>query len=261
MRIELTVLGSGTSVGVPMVGCRCATCTSPDPRDRRMRASVMLRWGEEEGKERILVIDTTPEFRLQMLRVAAPRLDAVLLTHHHADHIHGLDDIRPYCFLQNQAIPIYGPPATLTWVRQHYAYIWEAKQEGGGLPRVELFPVEREFSVGSVTITPIPVFHGIEPVYGYRIGDLAYLSDVSSIPESSLGMLRGIRILFLDAVRYTPHPTHFHLEAAVEMAKRLAPEQTFLTHLNHDFLHARLEQELPPGIAPAYDGLTVACFA
>jgi len=252
MQIELTVLGSGTSTGVPMLACRCPACTSADPRDKRFRASALLCW---QGAT--VVVDTTPEFRLQMLRANAHSLDAVLLTHNHADHVHGFDDLRSYTFGGKNPIPVYASEETLAWVRGHFRYIWEAKQIGGGLPRVELIPVSEPFDVCGVRIVPVPVKHGILDVYGYRIGDIAYISDVSHIPAESMELLRGVRSLFLDAVRYKPHATHFHLEAAIDAARRIGARQTYLTHLNHDFVHSRLARELPDGIAPAYDGLVV----
>jgi len=250
--IELTILGSGTSTGVPMLACQCPTCLSTDPRDQRMRSSILLRWSDTA-----VVVDTTPEFRLQMLRVNPLSLDAVLLTHNHADHVHGFDDLRAFTFGSDRRIPVYGSPLTLGWVREHFGYIWEAKQIGGGLPKVDLRPVEAPFVIADVEIIPVPVKHGVLDIYGYRIGDLAYISDVSHIPESSFALLRGVRTLILDAVRRRPHATHFHLEAALTAARRVGGEQTYLTHLNHDYLHADLEGELPPGVAPAYDGLVL----
>ena len=250
--IELTILGSGTSTGVPMLACQCPTCLSTDPRDHRMRSSVLLRWNETA-----VVIDTTPEFRLQLLRAEQRSLDAVLLTHNHADHIHGFDDLRAFTFGRDRGIPVFGHPETLRWMREHFRYIWEAKQIGGGLPKVELRPVEAPFSLGGVHVVPILVKHGILDIYGYRIGDIAYISDVSHIPESSFALLKGVRTLILDAVRRRPHATHFHLDAAVAAARRVQADQTYLTHLNHDFLHGDLAAELPPGIAPAYDGLVL----
>jgi len=183
------------------------------------------------------------------------RLDAVMLTHNHADHIHGLDDVRPFCFLQHTSIPLYGSPDTLGWIRQYYAYIWESKQKGGGLPKVDLCPVENEFDLFGLGIRPLPVLHGNLPIYGYRFGDCAYISDVSDIPETTLAMLAGVKTLILDAVRYQPHSTHFHLDAAVDIARRINAEQTYFTHMNHDFVHEQLCRELPEGMAPAYDGL------
>jgi phosphoribosyl 1,2-cyclic phosphate phosphodiesterase len=239
-----------------MVGCDCAVCTSADPRDQRLRSSVLLTRGEAA-----IVIDTTPEFRLQMLRAKARRLDAVLLTHNHADHVHGLDDVRPYCFRQRMTIPVYGNEPTITWVRQHYAYVWQAPQEGGGLPKIDLHAVEGPFRTCDLTVTPLPVRHGVVLVYGYRIGDLAYIPDVSEIPDATRPLLAGVRTLILDAVRYAPHSTHFHVDRAVEEGRRVGAALTVLTHLNHDILHARLAAELPPGFAVAWDGMEIPVTA
>ncbi len=256
MNIAFTFLGTGTSVGIPMLACDCPTCRSDDPRDRRFRSSVLLEWPDSA-----VVIDATPEFRLQLLRAGVKRLDALLLTHNHADHVHGLDDVRPFCFRSGQAIPLYGPPDALAWVRHHFAYIWEAKQVGGGLPRLDLRPVDAPFSVNGVEFRPLPLWHGQLPIYGYRVGDLAYLSDVSAIPETTFAQLTGLQTLVVDAVRYAPHATHFHVDAAVAAARRIGATQTYLTHLNHNLLHARLAAELPAGIAPAYDGLQLTVQA
>ncbi len=251
-RLRITFLGTGTSTGVPMLGCRCPVCTSRDPRDRRLRSSVLLEYPGITA-----VIDTTPEFRIQMLRAGAHRLDAVLLTHHHADHLNGLDDVRQYTLGTKRRIPVYGPPEALAWVRSRFSYIWQNVQAGGGVPQIDLLPVFADFHVGPLPVTVLRVFHGILPIYGYRVGDFAYISDVSAIPESTFQRLRGVRILVLDAVRYRPHSTHFHVEAAVTAARRVGAERTYLTHMNHDIRHARLEQELPGNIQPAYDGLVL----
>lgn len=250
--IEFTILGSGTSTGVPMLACDCETCMSGDSRDKRLRASALVRWPGST-----VVIDTTPEFRIQMLRAHARALDAVLLTHNHADHVNGLDDLRQFTFGSQRRIPVYGHPRTMRWVRSHFDYVWEATQMGGGLPKIDLVPIDRPFTVNDVLFTPIPVRHGVLTVYGYRVGDVAYISDVSAIPEESMALLGGLDTLFLDAVRYRPHSTHFHVATAVDAAQRIGARQTYLTHLNHDLMHCRLVRELPAGVAPAHDGLTV----
>jgi len=250
MNIRIVILGSGTSTGVPMITCNCATCQSDDQHDKRLRASVLLQWPGCSA-----VIDATPDFRQQMLHNQVRRLDALLLTHNHADHVHGLDDLRQYTLGTDKRIPVYGMPETLQWVRRHFSYIWESTQVGGGLPQIDLQPVTAPFKLGNCEIVPIPAWHGTMPVYGYRIGDFAYITDVSAIPDSSLPLLSGIRTLVLDAVRYRPHATHLHVDAAVQLAQRLNVEQTWLTHICHHIRHRELAASLPPGIAPAYDNL------
>ena len=254
--IELNILGSGTSTGIPMLGCDCETCTSEDPRDRRFRSSLLLRW-----RDTVVVIDTTPEFRLQMLRARCQSLDAVLLTHCHADYVAGLDDVRPFSFGNSRRIPVYGNAENLGLIKKRFDYVWNAPQIGGGLPKIELRPVTDPFVIDQVEIVPVPIQHGIISIYGYRVGNMAYISDVSAIPESSMALLQGVEILIIDAVRYRPHATHFHLDAAIEASRAIGAKQTYFTHLNHDFLHRRLAAELPAGMAPAYDGLLLEARA
>ncbi len=251
-RIRLTFLGTGTSIGVPMPGCDCPVCRSVDARDSRWRASVLVEW---EGA--VIVIDTTPEFRLQMLRANVKRIDAVLYTHNHADHVHGLDDVRAFNFSLRREIPIHGSRATLDWVREHFAYIWNPVQRGGGIPRITLHPFDGPFELRGLTVTPLAVMHGKLAIHGFRFGDVAYISDVSAIPDATRPLLEGLDVLVLDAVRYTPHETHMNVEQAIAEARRIGARQTFFTHMNHEIAYARLAAELPAGMAPAYDGLVV----
>ncbi|MFW5803270.1 MAG: MBL fold metallo-hydrolase, partial [Verrucomicrobiota bacterium] len=250
MIVRVTILGSGTSTGVPMLGCTCAACRSTDPRDQRLRSSLLI---SVDGRN--LVIDTTPEFRIQMLRANVSGLDAVMLTHSHADHIHGFDDLRAFTMGTDVRIPVYGASHTLAHIREHFRYIWESEQVGGGVPQVDLHAVDGPFEAAGLTIEPIPVWHGRLAVFGFRFADCAYISDVSAIPDSSMDRLRGLRLLIIDAVRYRPHSTHFHLEAAKRVARRLAPAKTVFTHLNHDFVHAELVDQLPADMDAAYDGM------
>ncbi len=256
MDIHGTILGSGTSVGIPMPGCSCPVCTSSDPHDNRLRASVLLEWNGLA-----CLIDVTTDLRQQALRTNLQRLDAVLITHNHADHISGLDDVRPFCFKRpaDQPIPFYGYSGHLDWLRRRFDYIWEPKQIGGGLPNISLHPVAAPFSLFGLEVIPLPVQHGKEPVFGYRIGDFAYISDVSEIPEETYALLRGVRLLFLDGLRRRPHTTHFHIEQSVAAARRIGADTTYLTHICHDCSHAELLRELPAGIHPAFDGLRF-CF-
>ena len=251
--MTITVLGSGTSSGVPMIGCHCAVCTSSDPRDNRLRPSIAI---EHNGK--YYVIDTTPDFRQQALRSKLPRLDAVLFTHPHADHIMGLDDVRPFNFHQGGRIPLYGSADTISTVRQVFHYIFDAQAKTSFVPQLDTYvhngqPVD----VLDMEFQPIRVMHGKLAIYGYRFGDTAYLTDHSLIPEESMEQLRGLDVLFLDALRHSPHPTHSTVETSVETVAKLGPRRAFLTHMSHDLPHAETEAMLPSGVSLAYDGLII----
>jgi phosphoribosyl 1,2-cyclic phosphate phosphodiesterase len=249
---RLTMLGSGTSTGIPVVGCRCAVCTSTDPRDRRLRPGLRL---ELPGGS--LVVDTSPDFREQALRFGVDRVDAVLYTHSHADHVFGLDDLRIYNFRQRGVIPCYGSPQTMRRLRQIFAYVFEEGQEGGGKPKLDLVEVEAPFELLGETVVPIPVWHGEMPVYGYRIGDFAVVTDVNRIPEASYERLAGVRTLVLSALRYTPHATHFSVEESIAVARRIGARRTLFTHIAHEIEHGRPRVELPAGIEFGYDGCVV----
>ncbi len=252
-RLRVTFLGSGTSHGVPMIGCRCAVCRSTDPRDNRLRPSILVEAGDGEA----LLVDTGPDLRTQALRHDVCRVDAVLFTHPHADHILGLDEMRRFNTLQGCTIPCYGDPATIAEVRRVFAYAFGPWQEGGGVPRLDLHPVTGPFTVGRTLVTPVTVLHGDLPIYGYRVGAFAYLTDCSAIPDASWPLLDGVRALVVDALRHRPHPTHFTVEQAIDVAARVRPERTLLTHIAHDLGHAETSAHLPPGVELAYDGLIV----
>ena len=251
MLLKVTLMGTGTSTGVPVIACDCAVCTSPDPRNTRLRASAWVRSGETS-----LLIDTTPEMRLQALANGIRRLDAVLFTHAHADHIFGLDDVRRFNFMQRMAMPCYGQAATLEVLRQAFSYVFMETQAGGGKPSLDLRPVEAPFRVGDLEVVPVPIFHGRLPIYGYRVGRFAYLTDVSAIPPASMDLLRGLDVLVLGALRPQPHSTHFNFEQAIRAAQELAPRQTYFTHMTHDVDHETTDRQLPPGINLGFDGLT-----
>jgi phosphoribosyl 1,2-cyclic phosphate phosphodiesterase len=250
---RVTFLGTGTSHGVPMVGCRCATCTSSDPRDQRLRPSILI----EPAKGGTLLVDTAPDFRAQALRFGVCRVDAVLFTHPHADHLLGLDDIRRFNTLQGGAIPCYGDPDTIAEVRRVFRYAFEPRQQGGGVPQLELRPVSGPFSAAGTVVTPVPVMHGQLPIYGYRIGTFAYLTDCSAIPAESWPLLDGVRVLVVDALRHRPHPTHFTVAQALDVVARVRPERALLTHIAHDLGHAETSGRLPAGVELSYDGLIV----
>jgi phosphoribosyl 1,2-cyclic phosphate phosphodiesterase len=250
--LDITFLGTGTSTGVPVVGCRCAICTSGDPRNNRMRQSVKI---VAEGK--YFLIDTTPDLRQQLLREPIPRLDFVLFTHSHSDHLMGLDDIRPFNFRQHEPIPAFANHDTVRAIRRAFSYIWdESTQIGGGKPQLELHEVEAPFTHQGIEIVPIPVAHGNWMILGFRIGRFAYITDTNGIPESSMRLLEGIDTLALDGLRCAPrHPTHFTIDEAVEVAQQIGARETWLIHLTHEVDHATVEATLPPGIRLAYDGL------
>lgn len=245
------MLGSGTSHGVPMIACTCAVCTSADPRDTRSRPSIVLHF--ESGT---ILIDTAPELRVQAIAHGLRRVDAVLFTHTHADHVHGIDDLRAFNVAQRGVIPIYGSPASMEDIRIRFDYIFRHTNIGGGLPMLELHPVEGSFDVLGQRVVPVTVLHGYLPVYGYRFGRFAYVTDCSAIPGPSMDLLHDLDVLILDALRHRPHPTHFNIEQALQVIATLRPRHAYLTHLTHDVQHERDNATLPPGVELAYDGLT-----
>jgi phosphoribosyl 1,2-cyclic phosphate phosphodiesterase len=255
--MRLTFLGTGTSFGVPQIGCGCAVCRSTDPRDKRARSGALV-----EVNSHNILIDTPPELRLQLVAAGVSHVDAVLYTHEHADHINGIDDLRMFSVRQRQALPIYGPPETLERIRTGFSYIFDDKvrpYEGTSKPTLELHPLEPHVAalVAGVQVLPLVFQHGHLRVFGYRIGDLAYITDVKAVPPSERCWLQGVRVLVLNALWWRPHPTHLSIEEAIEVARSIGAEQTYLTHLTHETGHAELAAQLPAGVAPAYDGLTV----
>jgi phosphoribosyl 1,2-cyclic phosphate phosphodiesterase len=250
---SILVLGSGTSVGVPTIGCHCKVCTSDDPRDRRLRPSVLLRLAEKR-----VLIDTSPDFRYQALRFGIERLDAILYTHPHADHILGLDDLRPLNFLQKQEIPIYTSSETLETIKRTFFYVFENTWSESSRPRLTPHIFQDEpFGVAGVDIQPIRVLHGKGTAHGFRFGDCAYLTDHSGIPPESMDKLTGLDVLFLDALRHNPHPTHSTVEESLRTVDFLKPKRAFFTHISHDLLHATVEARLPANVHMAYDGLEI----
>jgi phosphoribosyl 1,2-cyclic phosphate phosphodiesterase len=249
--MKIIILGSGTSTGIPMVGCHCQVCDSTDWHDKRTRASILV----ECIGQRILV-DTSTDLRGQMLREAVPRIDAVLLTHNHADHIHGIDDLRGFHFLHRRIIPCYGSPDTMERVTASFAYIFDGLSSEGYSPLMEPFAVEAPFELFGCRVQPVPIKHGSLNATGYRFDNAAYLTDCSEIPESSLELLQDLDLLIIDALRYSPHPNHFNIEGALQVVERLQPRRTVLTHLTHEVHHSDGER-LPPGVEFAYDGMTI----
>lgn len=247
-------LGSGTSYGVPMIGCDCPVCTSSDPRNSRMRTSALL----ELGPYRIL-IDVSTDFRTQALRARIRHLDAVLITHTHADHIHGIDDLRAFSLRNKSPMPIYTDTVSVERIRTRFPYIFGDPEFrlGWGIPRMELHELRESISLGGIQITPVPLWHGTEQILGFRIGKLAYLTDCSAIPDSSLPFLENLDTLVLDGLRQRPHPTHFSISQAIDASRRIVPRQTFLTHLTHDVDHEETESQLPDGVRLAFDMMSV----
>jgi phosphoribosyl 1,2-cyclic phosphate phosphodiesterase len=256
--VKLTFLGTGTSFGVPQLGCGCAVCRSSDPRDKRTRVGAVV---ESSGGTRIL-IDTPPELRLQLLAAGIDGVDALLYTHQHADHTHGIDDLRAFTVRRASPLPIYGPAETLRELGVKFRYIFDDNMRpvpGTSKPEGRAMPIEagHPFAVGDLEILPVRVPHGPVTVFAYRIGPLAYVTDAKELPAEALASLRGASVLVINALFRREHPTHLSLAEAVAAAGEIGAERTYLTHLTHDNFHADLEAELPRGVYPAYDGLTI----
>jgi phosphoribosyl 1,2-cyclic phosphate phosphodiesterase len=254
--VRLTFLGTGTSFGVPQVGCGCAVCRSDDPRDRRGRSAALIRTAGAT-----ILIDTPPELRLQLLAAGVERVDAVLYTHEHADHLNGIDDLRIFSALARSALPVYGPAETLERIRAGFPYIFDTAPPfpGTSRPSLALTPLEpgREVTIAGVPILPLAFEHGNLRVFGYRFGRAAYLTDVKRVGAAERARLGGLGVLAVNALWWRPHPTHLSIEEAATLAREVGAERTWLTHLTHETGHADLARRLPAGVAPAYDGLTV----
>jgi len=250
--MKITFLGTGTSQGIPVIGCRCPVCTSSDPRDVRRRASIAV----QEGPVTV-IIDTSPDFRMQVLDAGINHLDAVLFTHPHADHLHGLDDIRGFNHIQHHPIPVYGDAATLSVIRESFRYIFEATDHGGGLPEIILTEITGPVRVGGIVFEPLEVYHGPVPILAYRFADVAYITDASRVGEAAMERLKGLDILILNALRWEPHNTHFSIGESVALAERLGASRVYFTHVCHRVLHAQGEAAVPENMHFAYDGLVV----
>lgn len=260
MNATLTFLGTGTSMGVPTLGCGCAVCTSADPHDRRLRPSIAVRWREGSVAERVMVIDTGPDFREQALSAALPRVDAVFYTHAHADHIMGMDDLRPLSFVASREggpIPLYADADTSAVLERVFDYTFSPAATYPTRAKVELRPLGEHNKVHGVDFIPVPLLHGAMRICGYRFGNAAYLTDVSTIPEESFALLEGVDELVVSALRHEPHPSHATVEQAVAWAARVGARQTWLTHIAHDLGHEETNSMLPSNVRMSYDGLTV----
>jgi phosphoribosyl 1,2-cyclic phosphate phosphodiesterase len=249
--VKITFLGTGTSQGVPVIGCSCPVCLSLDFRDKRLRTSLLL---EVDGQN--LVFDTGPDFRQQMLRERVQRLDAVIFTHEHKDHTAGLDDVRAFNFRQKREMPLYGHPRVLNQLKQEFAYAF-GEHKYPGVPLLELHEISNTpFQINGTPLQPIQVYHYQLPVFGFRIKDFTYITDANSIPDTEKEKIRGSRVLVLNALQQQPHISHFSLEEAVAMAQELGAEQTYLLHISHRMgLHEEVSRKLPMGVALAWDGL------
>ena len=250
--MKVTFLGTGTSYGVPVIGCDCEVCQSKDPRNHRTRASILI-----ETDNLHLLIDTATEFRLQALRAGVKKIDAVLYTHCHADHVFGFDDLRAFSYHSGKAVPFYGNYDTIAEMLQVFGYVFRKTQVGGGKPLVKPVVVDGPFQVEGVAIIPVPAYHGNLPIYGYRIGDLAYITDCSRLPQPSLELLTGLKVLILGVIRYDPHPSHMHVDAALELVAKLKPQQAYFTHVTHLLDHETTNSKLPEAVSLAYDGLII----
>lgn len=251
--MRITLLGTGTSHGVPMIACDCAVCTSADPRDRRTRAGIHVQFGD-----RGILVDTTPELRLQCLACDIRRVDAVLFTHQHADHVAGLDDLRRFNHLLGGPLTCYGNRATLEALVRMFPYAFaDMPDYPSAKPQLLTQLIDGEFEVCGLRVRPVSLLHGDLPVLGFRFGDFAYCTDCSRIPDEGFELLRGVRVLVLDALRRRPHPTHFNLDQAVAIAGRIGARQTYFTHVAHEMAHEATNAELPPGMALGFDGQVI----
>jgi phosphoribosyl 1,2-cyclic phosphate phosphodiesterase len=250
MKARLTVLGSGTSMGVPTIGCDCNVCHSSDPHDRRTRPSVLVEFNAKN-----ILIDSTPDFREQAIREGINQIDAVLYTHSHADHILGLDDLRPLSFHRPQKIPLYAQPEAAKFLRNTFSYIFDAEYKYGGLAQVELHSIDGPVQLFGARFEPVKVIHGDTAIIGFRFGSAAYLTDFSEIPEESFSQLKDLDVLFLDALRHKPHPTHSTVDNSLRIVQRLKPQRAFFTHICHDLPHAATNETLPRNVRLSYDGL------
>lgn len=249
--MKVTFLGTGTSTGVPRIGCPCPVCTSDDPKNKRLRCALHLMY---QGHS--ILVDTGPDLRTQALRYQINQVDSVLLTHGHADHLHGLDDVRCYCFGRDEPLPCYADQRTIERIERVFDYAFD-NNAPSSTPQIDLRLIEGPFTVCGLDIEPLTVYHGRAPVLAFRIGDFAYVTDTNRIPDETMKRLQGLAVLVLDALRYKEHPTHFNIEQALEVVAALNPAQTYFTHMAHELDHNKTNAELPKGVELAYDGMVL----
>ena len=253
MSLRVTMLGSGTSTGVPVIGCTCKVCQSANPKNKRWRPGLKL-----EAEDRTVLVDTPTDLREQALRFGLSRVDAILFTHAHADHVMGLDDLRPFNFRKKAPIPIFAAPEVMTDIRRCFQYIFDGVKKESNVPQLDPRLIDGSpFDLFGLEFLPVPIMHGRQMIHGFRFGNAAYLTDHSAIPESSMELLQGLDVLFLDALRYKPHPTHSTVDRSVRTVEQLSPNRAFFTHICHDLAHERAESMLPSHIRLAYDGLEI----
>ena len=251
-RLKVTFLGSGTSLGVPEIGCNCEVCTSGEPKNNRLRPSVLIKCNNMS-----IIIDTTPDLRMQALKYNVDKIDAILYTHNHADHVFGLDDIRRFNFIQGKPIPCYGSEKTIKWIRNTFSYILEDNRYKFFLPKIDFNVINGRFHVGDCEVVPIELMHAQMVVLGFRIGRFAYLTDCNAIPDKSRELLAGLDLLVLDALRRNPHVAHFSLPQAVEEAHKTGAKRTVFTHISHELDHYKINEQLPENMELGYDGLVI----
>ena len=251
MQLKLTILGSGASAGTPVASCSCNVCHSTNPKNKRTRCSSIIHF--PDGKN--VLIDTSPDLRIQSLREKISNVDAVLFTHHHADHCHGIDDLRAFCQKHKKQIPLYGSEYVMSQIESKFAYAMVEPKGFWETPVLKPNIVSDSFQLFGQTITPLPVYHGKFLIYGYRIGNLAYITDVSDVPDNSMKLLEGIDTLLIDCLRYKPHHTHFNFEQSLDFAKKINARQSFFIHMTHEIDFDELQKKLPEGINAGYDGL------
>ena len=248
--MKILFLGSGTSTGVPVIGCKCSICCSDNPKNKRTRASILV-----TSNGRNVLIDTSTDLRFQALKYAIERVDAVFFTHAHADHIHGIDELRSFNQLQGMPIPCYGSPETMEAIKSKFGYVFKTSETNDWTPKLSINVVDAPFDLYGLRVIPVTIFHGDSTILGYRMNGVAYITDCSGMPDYSMNSLKDTELLILDATRYKPHAKHYGLSQAIEVIKELKPKRAILTHLSHTYEHEKVNKELPPGIELAYDGM------
>jgi phosphoribosyl 1,2-cyclic phosphate phosphodiesterase len=249
--MKVTFLGTGTSIGVPRIGCRCPVCTSDDPKNKRLRCALHL-----SHQNHSILVDTGPDLRTQALRYQIDQVDCVLFTHGHADHLHGLDDVRTYCFDRDEPLPCYADQRTIERIERVFDYAFDTNAPSS-TPQLALHPIAGPFTACGLEIEPLTVYHGRAPVLAFRIGAFAYVTDTNRIPNAAMNQLQNLDVLVLDALRHKEHPTHFNVAQALEIVAKLNPTQTYFTHMAHDLDHHQTNADLPAGVELAYDGLVL----